>query len=82
VNKAAESKSRVRSFKAPRGALITGPSPLEARDALVLLIRAKAPREELERAADRYINAIHEWGRATGRRLPTPSRAAIIRLLS
>jgi hypothetical protein len=56
-------------------------TPMEARDALVRLIRAKAPRAELERAADTYREAIRERGRATGRRLPVPSRAAIIRLL-
>ncbi len=57
-------------------------SPLEALTALVTLIRAKAPREELERAADTYREAIRARGRATGRRLPVPSRAGIIRLLS
>jgi hypothetical protein len=57
-------------------------SPMEARAALIALIRAKAPRAELERAAEAYITAIRERGRATGRRLPVPSRAAIIRLLS
>jgi hypothetical protein len=55
---------------------------MEARAALVLLIRARAPRAELERAAETYITAIRERGRATGRRLPTPTRAGIIRLLS
>jgi len=75
LSKAPESKTvRVRFF--------TGPSPLDARAALVLLIRAKAPREELERAADAYIAAVRKRARASGRRLPVPSRAGIIRLLS
>jgi hypothetical protein len=75
MNKAAESNpARVRDFD--------GPSPLEARDALVTLIRAREPREQIERAADTYIRAIRERARATKRRLPVPTRAAIIRLLS
>jgi hypothetical protein len=55
---------------------------LEARAALVKLIRAKAPRPELEAAADRYRDAIRRRAQATGRKLPVPSRAGIIRLLS
>jgi hypothetical protein len=57
-------------------------SPMEARTALIDLIRARAPREQIEAAADRYISAIHDRGRTTGRKLPAPSRAAIIRLLT
>jgi hypothetical protein len=59
-----------------------GPSPLEARAALVMLLRAHAPRAEQEAAADAYIEAIKRQAKATGRRLPVPSRAGIIRLLS
>jgi len=57
-------------------------TPMEGARRLVLLIRARAPREELERAADRYIAAIRDRGRVTGRRLPVPSRAGIHRLLT
>jgi hypothetical protein len=58
------------------------PTPLDARAALVDLIRAHAPRPQIEAAADTYIAAIRERAKATGRRLPVPSRPAIIRLLT
>jgi hypothetical protein len=58
------------------------PTPLEARAALIELIRAHAPRPEIEAAADSYINAIKRQAKATRRKLPIPSRAGIIRLLS
>jgi acyl-CoA reductase-like NAD-dependent aldehyde dehydrogenase len=61
---------------------VAHPSPLEARERLVLLLRAHAPRAEQEAAADAYIAAIKRQAKATGRRLPVPSRAGILRLLS
>jgi hypothetical protein len=57
-------------------------TPLEGRVALVTLIRARASRATLEAAADAYIAAIKRQAKATGRKLPVPSRAGIIRLLS
>ena len=58
------------------------PTPLEARDALQKLIRARAPRRQIEAAADAYIDAIKRRARDTGRKLPVPSRPFIIRWLS
>jgi len=75
-------ESKAPESNSPRAVNITGASPLEARERLVLLLRAHAPRAEQEAAADQYIVAIRERARATGRRLPVPSRAGIIRLLS
>ncbi len=60
---------------------ITAP-PLEARAALVKLLRARAPRAQVEAAADAYRDAIRQLGQRTGRKLPVPSRAFIIRLQS
>jgi hypothetical protein len=59
-----------------------GADPLEARDTLARLIRARAPRREIEKAADQYIAAIKQRAQATGRKLPVPSQAFIIRWLS
>ena len=53
---------------------------LEAREILGKLIRARAPRAEAE--ADAYRDAIRHLAQRTGRKLPIPSRAGIIRLLS
>jgi hypothetical protein len=59
-------------------------TPLEARAALVVLLKTRplAPRPQIEHAADVYIAAIKRQAKATGRRLPVPTRAGIIRLLS
>lgn len=57
------------------------PQPLEARDALIEKLRTRAPRPEIEAAADAYREAIRQLGLRTGRRLPIPSRAFIIRFL-
>ena len=57
-------------------------TPLEARAVLIRLVRARASRAEIERAADDYREAIRRRAQATGRRLPVPSRAGIIRLLT
>ena len=55
---------------------------LVARATLVTLLRARAPRDQIERAADAYRDALRQLGHRTGRKLPIPSRAAIIRVLS
>jgi hypothetical protein len=60
----------------------TGDAALEARAALQELIRARAPHGALCVAADRYRDAIRAHGKATGRKLPVPSRAMIIRFLA
>ena len=57
-------------------------TPLEARAIRVRLVRARGLRAEIERAADQYREAIRRRGQATGRTLPVPSRAGIIRLLT
>jgi hypothetical protein len=57
-------------------------TPLAARDALVKLIRAKAPRSELVRAAEAYRDAIRRRAKATGRKLPVPSTPFLLRFLS
>ena len=57
-------------------------TPLEYRDELARLIRARAPYRKLQQAAEAYRQAIKRLGEATGRKLPVPSRPFIIRFLS
>ena len=44
--------------------------------------RGEVGLNQVYRAADAYIAAIRAHTKATGRKLPVPSRAKIIRLLS
>jgi len=58
----------------------------QARDALIIAIKQQifgvVTMDAVYQAADTYIAAIKAHGKATGRRLPVPNRAGIIRLLT